>query len=120
MKVGTGSTDVKGGLDGAKVAFSNGGMMLEVAKRYEWVKSPGAYVYDLEWLSHFCLVPCSFGLPSRFLAAYHLEIGGMPLFNAAGIKFEKCSTTEYKAQVPSIWAKGWMLEVCIQIVRQYE
>ena len=44
--MGTGSTKVKGCLDGAKVAFGNGGMTLEAANRYERVKSPGAYVYD--------------------------------------------------------------------------
>ena len=64
--------------------------------------------------------PCCFELPSHFLVASHLEIGGMPLFNVIGIKCEKCSTTEYKAQVPSTWTKGWILEVYVRIVWQYD
>ena len=59
----------------------------------------------------FAWFPSSFVLPSRILVACHLEIVGMPLFNAVGIKRKKYSTTEYKAQVPSMCAKWWILDV---------
>ena len=35
----------------------------------------------------------------------NLVSGGMPLHDAVGINSEKGTTTEIKAQVPSMWAK---------------
>ena len=43
-------------------------------------------------------------------SGYHMEMGGMPLYDAAGIN---CKTSanilKIKAQVSSIWAKGCIL-----------
>ena len=51
-------------------------------------------------------LPCSGG--------YHLEWSVMPLHQAAGINCKNGATTEIKAQMSSIWAKGCMLMiVCV-------
>ena len=33
----------------------------------------------------------------------------MPLHDAVGVNCSKGATTDIKAQVPSVWANGWML-----------
>ena len=48
-------------------------------------------------------LPCSVG--------YHLERGGMPSHDVVGINCKKGTTTEYQAQMSSIWAKGCMLMI---------
>ena len=51
-------------------------------------------------------LPCSGG--------YRLERDGMPLQDAIGVNCKKGLTTEYLAQMLSIWAKGCMLMiVCV-------
>ena len=76
------------------------------------MESPGAYVNDCILLGHFCGVSVSFGPLSRTLGTYlDLERGGMPFHGGVGINCEKGSTTEIKAQEPSIWAKECMLTI---------
>ena len=48
--------------------------------------------------------------------AYHLEIGGMPLHDAVEVKSKINVTTDIEAQVPSIWAKGCMLDNCACVI----
>ena len=51
-------------------------------------------------------LPCSGG--------YHIERGGMPLRDAVGITVKGAQLLKIKAQVSSIWAKGYMLmTVCV-------
>ena len=52
-------------------------------------------------------LPCSDG--------YHMERGGMPLYDAVGINCENGATIlKIKAQVSSIWAQGCILmTVCV-------
>ena len=43
-----------------------------------------------------------------------MERGGMPLHDVVGINCEKGATTENKAQLSSIWAKGCIsMAVCV-------
>ena len=37
----------------------------------------------------------------------------MPLHDAVGINCKKGTTTEIKAQVSGLWAKGYILTVCV-------
>ena len=60
--------------------------------------------------ANFACFPCSFGPPTRALEAYHLERVGMPLHDLVRINCKKSETTDIKEQVPSMWAKGCMLE----------
>ena len=40
----------------------------------------------------------------------YLEKGEMPLYDAVRVNSEKCATTVMMAQVPSVWAKGYMFD----------
>ena len=45
---------------------------------------------------------------------YHLERGWMPLHDAVRINCKKLQLRKIKAQVSSIWAKGFMLHyICV-------
>ena len=54
----------------------------------------------------FAWFQCSFGQPSRALAAYHLEKGGMALNDAVLLNCKKCETTDIKEKVPSYGLRG--------------
>ena len=56
----------------------------------------------------FALFLCSFGPPSRALEAYTPGEG----WDGVAINCEKGANTEVKAQEPSIWAKGCMVDDC--------
>ena len=43
---------------------------------------------------------------------YHMERSGILLHDAVGISGKKGATTEIKAQVASIWAKGCTFDDC--------
>ena len=59
---------------------------------------------------------CFFGPLSRALVAYHPKRCGMPLYDAIGVNCEKGATTDIKAQVPSMWAQGCMLDNCAWVI----
>ena len=59
---------------------------------------------------HFCLALCSLGPPSCFVVDYHLERGGMPLYDDVGVTVKRAQLLKIKAQVPSIWTKGCVLD----------
>ena len=44
------------------------------------------------------------------------ERGEMSLHNTSGVNCKKGETTDIKAQVPSIWAKGRMLDTCLCVI----
>ena len=46
------------------------------------------------------------------LVAYHLERGGLLLIGAVRVNCKMGATTDIKAQVPSVWTKRRMLDVC--------
>ena len=51
-------------------------------------------------------IPCS--------GDYHLQRGGMPLHDAVGINCQKGATTDFKAEMSSVWANGCVLMiVCV-------
>ena len=55
---------------------------------------------------------CSFRAPSRTLVAYERKRGGMPLHNTIWVNCKNI----IKAQVPSIWAKGCMIDKCVCVI----
>ena len=76
--------------------------------RKEWralvhMKMINFHVVIFAWL-------LSFGPPSHNLVTYHLEKDGMPLHDAVGVNCKKGTTTDMKAQTPSIRDKGCMLD----------
>ena len=46
---------------------------------------------------------------------YHLESSWMPLHDTVGVKGKKGATTDIKAKVPGMWAKGCMLHNCASL-----
>ena len=48
----------------------------------------------IEFRLHFYWTVCSFGPLSRALLDYHLEGGGIPLYDAVRVNYKKCATTE--------------------------
>ena len=78
------------------------------------MESPGVYMYMNEYHSAIFDWFLCFSIPlSLDLVAYHLERSGMPLHDAVVVNCKNgCVTTEIKAQVPGIWAKGCKLRNC--------
>ena len=61
------------------------------------------------WPSFFLTaLPCSGG--------YHLERGGMPLYDVVGINCKLVQLLKIKVQVSSICAKQCMLEDCVCVI----
>ena len=52
-------------------------------------------------------------LPPALWGLIHLESSWLPFNDGVGINCKKGATTEIKAQEPSIWAKGCMLDDCM-------
>ena len=59
----------------------------------------------------FLLGPVYFRTAFPSSGGYHLESGGMPLYDAVGINCKKGALLKIKTQMSSIWAKGCMLMI---------
>ena len=73
------------------------------------------------WMSvtcSFCLVRCSFGLPTRALGVITCRGVGCHYILCCWVKQKKlrAQLLKIKAQVSSIWAKGCMMDDCVWVI----
>lgn len=66
-------------------------------------------------MRQFLLVSCVFS-DFELSRGYHLETGIMPLHGVVGVNCKERATTDIKAHVRSIWAKGYVLDNCMCII----
>ena len=57
------------------------------------------------------VVPAFFGTVD-----YHLERGGMPLYNEVGVNCKRAQLLKIKEQVLGIWAKGCVFEDRVSVI----
>ena len=87
-----------------------------MSDRWEQVESPGAYVTDSVSLGHFCLSLCSFGPPSHALVLITWRGEGCRYMIRLGQTAKRAQLLKIKALVPSICAKGCMLDDCVCVI----
>ena len=69
------------------------------------MESAGTYV-PVSFTQPFLLGPVFFRTALTCSGGFQLERGGLPLHDPVGINCKKGPTTEYQAQMSSIWAQG--------------
>ena len=64
----------------------------------------------------FLLDPVFFWIAAPFSGSHHPERDGMPLHDAVGINVKMAQLLKIKRQMPSIWAKGCVLDDCMCVI----
>ena len=83
----------------------------DCASMRERVESPGTYVTEEFSRCHFCLAVCSVGPPSRALVVITCRGVGCRYMMRLVLTVKMAQLLNTKAQMSSIWAKGFMLMI---------
>ena len=100
-----------GWMYGVKVALDNRRMTVEAARQCAEDRSGEPWN---EFLAAIFSWPCVLSAALPCSGGYHMERGGMPLYDAVGINCKKSATTKNQGSMSNIWAKRCILmPVCV-------